>query len=64
VRPPWVAPRDAVPPRPPELPVVLDPRDPGLPVVLVPRDVLGFPLLAPRLLGVPGPSATFTNLQP
>ena len=33
------------------------------PVVFVPRDVLGFPPLAPRPLGVPGPSATFTNLQ-
>ena len=63
VRPPWVAPRDAVPPRPPEPLVVLVPRAAEPPVVFVPRDVLGFPPLAPRPLGVPGPSATFTNLQ-
>jgi hypothetical protein len=33
------------------------------PAVLPPREVFGFPPLAPLPLGVPGPSATLTNLQ-
>jgi hypothetical protein len=33
------------------------------PAVLPPREAFGFPPLAPLPLGVPGPSATLTNLQ-
>ena len=37
---------------------------PAPPAPLAPRGVFGFPPLAPLPLGVPGPSATLTNLQP